>query len=91
MKAVLVMDMPECCNYCPLGYFLGIGGATGCRAMNDRVNRDGQVKANWCPLKMLPEGKQPEIFSVGSLIEEYYSEYNRGFNDCLDAIGGNTE
>ena len=58
MKAVLVIDMPECCDYCPVCRFFGMSGFTECTVMNDKVNRDGQTRPDWCPLKPFPETKE---------------------------------
>lgn len=82
-KAVLVMDMPECCVDCCCGYFERyakelnlVCGATGEDANNVE-------KPDWCPLRELPE-KIPELKSG-------YKDLNTsirrvGWNACLDEI-----
>lgn len=83
-KAVLVMDMPECCADCYCGYFERdtkelnlVCGATG-----EDANNVG--KPDWCPLRELPEkmevcGKYPQPDGV-------MPSYKVGWNACLDEI-----
>lgn len=82
-KAVLVMDMPECCVDCCCGYFERytkelnlVCGATGEDANNVE-------KPDWCPLRELPE-KIPELKSG---YEDFSVSIRRvGWNACLDEI-----
>lgn len=85
-KAVLVMDMPECCADCYCGYFERdtkelnlVCGATG-----EDANNVG--KPDWCPLRELPEKKEThtvlELHSNGRWSEGMKA----GFNICLDEI-----
>ena len=82
-KAVLVMDMPECCADCACSYFERgskelnlICGATG-----EDANNVG--KPDWCPLRELPE-KIPELKSG---YEDISTSIRRvGWNACLDEI-----
>ena len=82
-KAVLIMDMPECCLDCCCGYFERctkelnlVCGATGEDANNVE-------KPDWCPLRELPE-KIPE-FKSG--YEDLGTSIRRvGWNACLDKI-----
>ena len=78
-KAVLVMDMPECCADCCCGYFERytkelnlVCGATGEDANN-------VVKPDWCPLRELPEkANHPAYCDNG--------RFDKGWNACLDKI-----
>ena len=82
-KAVLVMDMPECCVDCCCGYFERytkelnlVCGATGEDANNVR-------KPDWCPLRELPE----KITDLKSGYEDISTSIRRvGWNACLDEI-----
>lgn len=82
-KAVLVMDMPECCVDCCCGYFERytkelnlVCGATGEDANNVE-------KPDWCPLRELPE-KIPDLKSG---YEDFSTSIRRvGWNACLDEI-----
>ena len=45
-----------------------------------------QDKPDWCPIHKLPNRKQSEKFTISPLIKEQYTEFNRGWNACLDEI-----
>ncbi len=82
-KAVLVMDMPECCADCYCGYFERdtkelnlVCGATG-----EDANNVG--KPDWCPLRKLPEKKETNYYMNNK--EKGIVE---GWNACLDEIIG---
>lgn len=84
-KAVLVMDMPDNCRDCE--YF-----GFPCRLTNMKCNwfsENGRNKN--CPLRELPERKPPSNMKPAPIIEEYYREYDRGWNTCLDAITGEVQ
>ena len=82
-KAVLVMDMPECCADCCCGYFERYTKELNlvCGATGEDANNVG--KPDWCPLRELPE-KIPE-FKSG--YEDLGTSIRRvGWNACLDEI-----
>lgn len=87
-KAVLVMDMPECCADCACSYFERdskelnlICGATG----GEDANNVG--KPDWCPLRELPEKKVADKrLAISPLTEGYLKDFEKGCNACLDAI-----
>lgn len=67
-KAVWIMDIPECCYDCHI---------TVCDADNmSSISRSGH-----CPLRKLPEKKNYEAISDGTL-----KAWGNGWNACLDAI-----
>lgn len=63
MKAVLVMEMPESCNDCPLHMEIGDGqghivlNVNICRGSGKR-NLDSRRKPEWCPLVPMPERRK---------------------------------
>lgn len=80
MKAVLVIDMPTECIECPF-----------CRVFADdkltethctwiaKTNEDGvNTRAEWCPLKSLPQKKNTDFHP--NIV------YANGWNDCLKEI-----
>ena len=96
-KAVLIMDMPMNCCECPLHYkdeqiYMGnqmykqtyscrltpieIGGAY----LEDIF----EGKADWCPLKKLPE-KQVRDYPE---YDKYITGYDDGWDACIDEILG---
>ena len=81
-KAVLVMEMPERCEECPLQLEVenekGIElGTNICRGLG-KYNKDSGKKPDWCPLRPMPEKKQ-NACTHG---------FAGGWNACIDAIGG---
>ena len=80
-KAVLVMDMPECCADCACSYFERDSKELNliCGATGEDANNVG--KPDWCPLRELPEKKETNYYmnNKGKGIVE-------GWNACLDAI-----
>lgn len=87
-KAVLVMDMPECCADCYCGHFERdtkelnlVCGATG-----EDANNVG--KPDWCPLRELPEKNpnNPELKPGVYYTEKGYEVFKSGWNACLDKI-----
>lgn len=84
-KAVLVMDMPECCADCPCSFFERDNPELNliCCATGEDANNVG--KPDWCPLVPVPE-KMPTYLCINS--EKGYCE---GRNDCIDAITGERE
>ena len=81
-KAVLVMDMPECCVDCCCGYFERYTKELNlvCGATGEDANNVG--KPDWCPLLELPEHK----LTIGTESESDRILMNVGYNACLDEI-----
>ena len=83
-KAVLVMDMAECCADCPCSFFERDNPILNliCGVTQEDAYNVG--KPDWCPLRELPEkmevcGKYPQ---PGKPIPSY----RFGWNACLDEI-----
>ena len=75
-KAILVMDMPSCCDECDVictQYYT---------AIKDK-NFENYMKPNNCPLRELPQKKDKDR-------THYDTDYNYalGYNDCIDDILG---
>ena len=81
-KAVLVMDMPECCADCACSYFERSSKELNliCGATGEDANNVG--KPDWCPLRELPEYKR----TVGTESENDKLLMNMGWNACLEEI-----
>ena len=80
-KAILVIDMPESCEKCPL--FHGFYTDMTCGANNYSINYPypKDFKQDWCPLKPIPDKKLPYITSSNHLIG-----FGEGYNACIDDI-----
>lgn len=90
-KGVIVVDMPEYCDYCPVGRIFGFESGVECLiATNGRSCVSGYgikvKKPEWCPIKPMPDrwevcGKYPQ---PGKPVPSY----RIGWNACLDKIEG---
>lgn len=83
-KAVLIIDMPESCEECPLQLEVESGkkivlGVNICRG-SGMYNQDSSKKPEWCYLRPMPEKMEcPGMNGVN---------YEAGWNSCIDAIEG---
>lgn len=81
-KAILVIDMPSCCDECfALDEY---GDYPRCRITGEQRGytfRTRELKMSKCPLKPLPE-KMKGNDSI------YYTwgEYEDGWNNCIDSL-----
>ena len=84
-KSVLVIETPENCYKCPLHRHVN----TSKRCMgNMRQYEDHNIVQSWCPLRLLPKEKN---IQNGSVNDFYDLGRAVGWNDCLDAITGETK
>ena len=79
-KAVLVMNMPECCADCPCSFFERDNPILNliCGVTQEDAYNVG--KPDWCPLRELPEKKERRIGEHGERM------FRAGFNACLNEI-----
>ena len=98
-RAIFSMDMPKNCLECPLLYKadkLSLGDFKYQILYRCRMEPGGiedvyledimHKRQNWCPLKLMPEKRKANALSLSPLLGETFSEYNKGWNDCIDAI-----
>ena len=84
MKAVLVMDMPDCCDECPVMF----------RSEEERCcmvegRNSFTKKPSWCPLKLMPEKVEILTDKKSCDIMDWYDlGTKRGYNACIDKIMG---
>jgi len=78
-KAILVIDMPETCDKCPL-----LLRHEEERCCLPEKRNSFTTKPDWCPLKPAPEEQ---------LIwyDDEKSDWERGYNNCLREIVGREE
>lgn len=84
-KAILVIDMPSCCNVCIFNNAIG-----ECRFVgNVDVALQHGLRYVECPLKPMPKKKEfsnyddyPSTFDMGCA---------EGYNDCIDEIIGEND
>ena len=107
MKAVLVIKMPSKCFNCPLHQSLDAEEGEHefmmfCNAEHWRESvthtpvENLEERPSWCPLRPLPK----ELHNYTAILHptdnndwlnNMYSEYENGWNDCLEAITGEKE
>ena len=83
-KAILVIDMPSCCNECKIRF--DDEYSNWCPYDNPEPNGVFQyveniTKPKWCPLKPVPE--EQDVW-----YEDERSDWERGYNNCLREITG---
>lgn len=78
MKAILVIDKPECCTDCLLSDYIG---KWLCLKTGKTIDTtDIYNIPEWCPLKPMPQNKQHEDEI------DYEYGYIDGWNDCIKEI-----
>lgn len=79
-KAVLVMNMPECCADCPCSFFERDNPILNLICGMTQEDAYNVGKPDWCPLRELPEKKERRIGEHGERM------FRAGFNACLNEI-----
>lgn len=84
-KAVLVIEMPDCCNSCPICQGVAMDGTHVCSILdrdgNEQSHYDGEhERGDYCPLKTMPERDKCNRHL------DYTRGYKQGWNDAIDAI-----
>lgn len=94
-KGFILVDMPKTCLDCRFCIEMHEGIEAYCALKNNSYNHDEfkeidvsytQEKPDWCPIRVLPERKKPIVFRLSPLIKEQYSEFDRGWNSCLNCL-----
>lgn len=85
-KVMLIMDMPESCVECEY-HGIRLDGTIRCIVckahMGEGAPKSG--RADWCPLREVPEKKSDRRCQ-----DEYYiNGYKDGYNACIDEVLGN--
>lgn len=79
-KGIIVMDMPEKCENCPLVKYITINDRLCC-ITGKFVYAEQMIKRpDWCPIRKMPEKPDYPPLSKGS--------YVAGWNDCVDYLEG---
>ena len=80
-KAVIVIDMPECCGHCPVSYFTEGAHHDFCQLLGYETTITEEGKLAECPLKPLPEKKNIKTAATPTEIG-----CRKGWNDCIETI-----
>ena len=99
MKAILVIEMPECCAECPLmlwdaeSEYYGACCPTlkevNCVADSYKENENKGTKPDWCPLRPMPMKRETQVHwkSIGGEVTTHEpSDYDKGWNDCVELL-----
>ena len=85
MKAILVIDKPECCTGCLLGIY---NKKWFCLVTNKDIDiTDRYNIPSWCPLKPMPKKINEKVIDFVPI--GYWSSYDyeaKGWNDCIEEI-----
>lgn len=86
-KAMLVIDMPECCADCQLATD-DLIGLYHCTVTDNYYSADESMEGrdSSCPLRELPEKRDTIIYQNDSWVTAGEKTKNEGFNACLDEI-----
>ena len=78
MKGIIVVDVPECCDMCKMGFNNECSDEFECfMEPTKRLKNPESEKPDWCPIK-IPKKIPGEI--------RYQNEYEKGWNSCIDEI-----
>ena len=92
MKGIIVVDIPECCKYCPFvtnridgNYYCSIIESTTVsqKLSNPITDDEFYSKPDWCPIKCIEDIKNYKNYTL--LVDEHF---RGGWNSCIDAITG---
>lgn len=88
-KAILVIDMPDSCDKCPLfhGFYTDMTCGANNRSIDYPYPKD--FRQGWCPLNPLPEKYNTDRTKCSDQFYEFEFEY--GYNQCIDEILGGAD
>ena len=82
-KAILVIDMPDSCDNCPLfhGFYTDMTCGANHYSINYPYPKD--FRQDWCPLKPMPKKMKGH-----DSIYYQWGDYEDGWNHCIDCVSG---
>ena len=82
-KAILVIDMPDSCDNCPLfhGFYTDMTCGANHYGINYPYPKD--FRQDWCPLKPIPKKMKGH-----DSIYYQWGDYEDGWNHCIDCVSG---
>lgn len=91
-KGIIVVDAPGKCDNCPvrhpgLAKCLVTGRSTSHTEKGRPMNEE--KRPSWCPILPLPDRKPPSP-APSPMLEKagYFTPYDKGWNDCIEKMGG---
>lgn len=85
-KAVLVMDMPESCDSCPLfgSYYSDMTCHANGRSINYPYPKD--FRQDWCPMKQMPEESRKDVITIKHRIDLAIKEIHNLIGNDFDNL-----
>lgn len=82
-KAILVIDMPDSCDNCPLfhGFYTDMTCGANHYGINYPYPKD--FRQDWCPLKPMPKKMKGH-----DSIYYQWGDYEDGWNQCINCVSG---
>lgn len=96
-KGFILVDVPETCLDCRFCSEIHEGIEACCELEDNpednELMRDidmsyTQGKPDWCPIRQFPEKKEPSRFPISPNLPWEYTDYEKGWNDCLKYLEG---
>ena len=87
-KGFILVDVPEKCLDCCCSE--SDNKNLYCK-LNKKDNEDYVLrgtKPDWCPIRQFPEKKEPSRFPISPNLPWEYTDYEKGWNDCLKYLEG---
>lgn len=88
-KGIIVVDVPDYCDYCPVGRICGFESAVECLVAPKDHCVSGYgfrvEKPDWCPIRPMPE-KKPLTGDVSNPEKVGNELVRAGWNACIDEI-----
>lgn len=85
-KGYILVDVPDKCSQCNF-WFAKATAPVEYRCMaKQRQLENLTEKPDWCPIRELPEKKEPMQFPISPLLPWQYTEYDKGWNACLEQM-----
>lgn len=96
-KGFILVDVPENCLDCRFCVEVHEGIEAYCALVNNPDNHEEfkeievsypQDKPDWCPIRKFPEKKEPSQLPISPILPWQHTDYEKGWNHCLDYLEG---
>lgn len=89
MKAILILDMPTCCEDCPCMNWASYEDEILCGALGEELfvnEKEEVIKSKRCPLKPMPQKEEKPKESGLNWDNAFNCGFVVGWNACLEEI-----
>ena len=82
-KGYILVNVPKKCSQCNF-WFAKATEPVEYRCMaKQRKLQNLTGKPGWCPIREMPVKKKPTLFTNNPFLPLQYSDYDKGWNDCI--------